>query len=228
MKKFLSLLIITLLAMPAFAKDITIVASPPEGVIKVNGSYYGEGSAKVKVKKDDFVIIEVSAPGYETLTTRVYGRDDRKTIEIKLKEDVILKQTVESSLANQFFSVRVNPDLYTDDPETGHRNSEKAWKLVHNILLNYVDEIQTSDMASGYVQTPYVIKSYVEAGKTLRSRITIKESNIGGDLTFQIKVSSEVAPIQGRNREESYTETTRMIKELEPLISEFQTRLGAK
>ena len=99
MKKFLSLLIITLLAMPAFAKDITIVASPPEGVIKVNGSYYGEGSAKVKVKKDDFVIIEVSAPGYETLTTRVYGRDDRKTIEIKLKEDVILKQTVESSLA---------------------------------------------------------------------------------------------------------------------------------
>ena len=71
-------------------------------------------------------------------------------------------------------------------------------------------------------------KRQVEAGKTLRSRITIKESNIGGDLTFQIKVSSEVAPIQGRNREESYTETTRMIKELEPLISEFQTRLGAK
>ena len=89
MKKFLSLLIITLLAMPAFAKDITIVASPPEGVIKVNGSYYGESSAKVKVKKDDFVIIEVSAPGYETLTTRVYGRDDRKTIEIKLKRVVV-------------------------------------------------------------------------------------------------------------------------------------------
>ena len=38
MKKFLSLLIITLLAMPAFAKDITIVASPPEGVINLSFS----------------------------------------------------------------------------------------------------------------------------------------------------------------------------------------------
>lgn len=227
LKHLLSLLIIAIIAIPGFGKDITIVVNPSEAVIKVNGSYYGEGSAKVKIKKDDFIIVEASCPGYETLNTRIYGKDDRKTVEIKLKEDALLKQTVESSLANQFFTVRVNPDLYSTDPTTGRRNAEKAWKMVHNILLNYIDEIQTSDMASGYIQTPYYIKNYVEAGKTLRSRVTIKETNIGGDLTFQIKVSSEMAPIQGRNREESYVETSRLIKEFEPLISEFQTRLGA-
>lgn len=228
MKHFLTLIISAIIALSASGKDVQIVAYPSEATIKVNGSYYGEGSAVVKIKKKDFVIIEVSAPGFETINTRVYGKDDRKTIEIKLKEDALLKQTVESSLANKFFTVKVSKELYIDDPETGKRNAEQAWKLAHNILLGYIDEIQTSDLASGYIQTPYYIKNYVEAGKTLRSRITIKESNIGGDLTFQIKLSSEVAPIQGRNREESYQETSRLIKEFEPLISEFQTRLGEK
>lgn len=217
-----------LLAVSAYGKDVKIVVTPSEATIKVNGSYYGEGSANIKIKKNDFVIVEASAPGYETLNTRIYGNDDRKTVAINLKEDMLLKQTVESSLANKFFTVKVAKSLYTDDPETGKRNSEQAWKLAHNILLNYIDEIQTSDVASGYIQTPYYIKNYVEAGKTLRSRVTIKETNIGGDLTFQIKLSSEVAPIQGRNREESYQETSRLIKEFEPLISEFQTRLGEK
>lgn len=221
-------LIAVICAISAYGKDVKIVVVPAEATIKVNGSYYGEGSAVVKIKKNDFVIVEAAAPGYETLSTRVYGNDDRKTIEIKLKEDVLLKQTVESSLANKFFTVKVAKSLYTDDPVTGKRNADQAWKLAHNILLNYIDEIQTSDLASGYIQTPYYIKNYVEAGKTLRSRVTIKETNIGGDLTFQIKLSSEVAPIQGRNREESFTETSRLIKEFEPLISEFQTRLGEK
>ena len=217
-----------MVAVTTLGKDIKVVVSPSDATIKVNGSYYGEGSATVKIKKNDFVIVEATAPGYETINTRLYGNDDRKTIEIKLKEDILLKQTVESSLANKFFTVKVSKSLYTDDAITGKRNAEQAWKLAHNILLNYIDEIQTSDLASGYIQTPYYIKNYVESGKTLRSRVTIKETNIGGDLTFQIKLSSEIAPIQGRNREESYQETNRLIKEFEPLISEFQTRLGEK
>lgn len=211
-----------------YGKTLKVVTSPAEATIKVNGSYYGEGTASVKIGRDDFVIIEVTAPGYETLSTRVYGNDERKTIELKLKEDALLKQTVESSLANRFFTVKVDKSLYHDDEETGKRDAEQAWKLAHNILLNYFDEIQTSDMVSGFIQTPYYIKSYIDAGKTLRSRVTIKESNIGGDLTFQIKLSSEVAPMRGRYIGEAYLETTRLIKEFEPLISEFQTRLGQK
>lgn len=211
-----------------YGKTLKVVTSPAEATIKVNGSYYGEGTASVKIGRDDFVIIEVTAPGYETLSTRVYGNDERKTIELKLKEDALLKQTVESSLANRFFTVKVDKSLYHDDEETGKRDAEQAWKLAHNILLNYFDEIQTSDMVSGFIQTPYYIKNYIDAGKTLRSRVTIKESNIGGDLTFQIKLSSEVAPMRGRYINEVYQETTRLIKEFEPLISEFQTRLGQK
>lgn len=209
-------------------KEIQIVVIPSEATIKVNGSYYGEGSAKVTVKKKDFISLECSAPGYETLTTRVYGNDGRKTIEIKLKEDVLLKQTSESSVANNFFTVNVNKSLYSDDPASGKRNAEKAWKMAHNVLLKYFDEILTSDMTSGFIQTPWLYKNYIDAGKTLRHRVTIKEANIGGDLTFQIKLSSEIAPTQARSKEEAFMETNRIIKEFETLVSEFQTRLGEK
>ena len=36
-------------------KDIQIVVIPSDATIKVNGSYYGEGTAKVTVKKKDFI-----------------------------------------------------------------------------------------------------------------------------------------------------------------------------
>ena len=209
-------------------KVIQIVVIPSDATIKVNGSYYGEGSAKVKIKKNDFISLECSAPGYETLSTRVYGNDGRKTIEIKLKEDMLLKQTAESSIANNFFSVKVNKDLYSEDKATGKRDAEQAWKMAHSVLLKYFDEIMTSDAASGFIQTPWIYKNYVEAGKTLRHRVTIKESNIGGDLTFQIKLTSEMAPTQSRSKEEAFMETNRIIKEFESLVSEFQTRLGEK
>lgn len=209
-------------------KEIQIVVIPSNATIKVNGSYYGEGSAKVTIKKKDFISLEVSAPGYETLTTRVYGNDGRKTIEIKLKEDMLLKQTSESSVANNFFSVKVNKALYSDDKKTGKRNAENAWKMAHSVLLKYFDEIMTSDVASGFIQTPWLYKNYIEAGKTLRHRVTIKESNIGGDLTFQIKLTSEIAPTQARSKEEAFIETTRVMKEFEGFVSEFQTRLGEK
>lgn len=227
MKRLIIILISTFLLFNAWGKDLKIVVIPAEATIKVNGSYYGTGSTEVKIKKNDFISIECTCPGYETLNTRVYGSDNRKTIEIKLREDMLLKQTIESSVANKFFTVKENKDLYSDD-ESGHRNSEMAWKMAHNVLLKYFDEIMVSDITSGFIQTPWLLKNYIDAGKTIRCRVTIKETNIGSDLTFQIKLSSEITSIHSSSREETFTETNRIIKELDTLVEEFQTRLGEK
>lgn len=223
--KRISLLLLAMLCISTWAKDIKIVVIPSNAVIKVNGSYYGEGNATLKISKNDFASVEFSCPGYETLNTRIYGSDKRKTIEVKLKEDTWAKVTSQSGVANEFFTVKVSKKLYSIDND-GKRNTENAWKMVHNVLLNYFEEIQSSDMLSGFVQTPWIYKNYVENNKTLRARVTIRESNIGGDLTFQIKISSEEAPIEGRQREESYRETDRIMKEFDTIISEFQARLG--
>jgi len=47
-------------------------------------------------------------------------------------------------------------------------------------------------------------------------------------LTFQIKISSEEAPLIGMSNENSYREVVRILKKFEPLISEFQSRLSKK
>lgn len=57
-----------LIAGSVFAKDIKIVVIPTEATIKVNGSYYGEGSAVLKIKKNDFVSLECSCPAMRRLT----------------------------------------------------------------------------------------------------------------------------------------------------------------
>ena len=225
MRKVILLFLLVILVMPIYAKKITIVVNPNEADIKVNGSLYGQGSVVVDVKKDDFVSMEITCPGYETINTRIYGSDKRKTIEYKMKKDTWLDVTTNSGIVNKYFTVSVAKNLYIDNPD-GTRNTEKAWKLIHNILLNYFDEIESSDIASGFIQTPWYYKNFVENRRTLRTRVTIREAVFGDQLCFQIKILSEVATIEGRNREDAYRETNQIMKEVEPLISELQTRLG--
>ena len=69
-------------------------------------------------------------------------------------------------------------------------------------------------------------KHRIRLNKQIRTRVSVKESNLGGDLTFQIKISSEVAPLIASQRDESFQEIDRIVKDLEPMISEFQARLG--
>lgn len=44
------------------AKEIKIVVIPSNAVIKVNGSYYGEGNAVLKISKNDFASVNSHVP----------------------------------------------------------------------------------------------------------------------------------------------------------------------
>ena len=57
MKKIFFFLFVSLFASVACGKDLKIVVIPSEATISVNGSYYGTGSADVKIKKNDFVSV---------------------------------------------------------------------------------------------------------------------------------------------------------------------------
>ena len=101
----------------------------------------------------------------------------------KLKKDTWTEVTTNSGIVNKFFSVAVDKNLYTVD-ESGRMNPEKAWKLIHSILLNYFDEIESTDMASGFIQTPWKYKNYVENRRALRSRVSIRQTGIDDELVW--------------------------------------------
>jgi len=227
MKKFLLVLIALCLGFVlSEAKDIKISVTPSDAKIYIDGNYVGDGVTTASLKKKDgFLVVKFEREGYVTTEVRVFASDKRSAFSYTMRKDEFFNVSAPSGLVNKYFSVTVSKDLYTVD-ENGKKNSELAWKLIHQILLNYFDEIQTTDFASGFIQTPWQYETFPAADKQMRTRVSVKESNLGGDLTFQIKVSSEVAPLMASQNDESFQEIDRIAKDFEPIISEFQSRLG--
>lgn len=227
MKKIVLLICATLMGVICvWARDIKISAHPSDAKIYIDGNYVGDGVVTASVKKSEgFIVVKIEKEGYVTLETKIFAKDKRNAVSYTLRRDAFYDVSAPSGLVNKYFTVTVSKDLYTVD-ENGKRNTELAWKMIHQVILNYFDEIQTTDIASGFIQTPWQYKSFPEADKQMRTRVSVKESNLGGDLTFQIKVSSEVAPLLAAQRDESFQEIDRISKDFESIISEFQARLG--
>lgn len=225
-KKNLFILMSLFIVSFSYAKNVKITVIPSDAKIYIDGNYVGDGVTTASLKKKDgFIVVKFEKDGYVTMETKYFYTDKRKAVSYTLRRDAFFDVTVASGLVNKYFSVTISPDLYKTD-KNGKRDTEMAWKMLHQVILNYFDEIQTTDIASGFIQTPWQYKTFPEADRIVRTRVSVKESNLGGDLTFQIKVTSEAAPLMGQHNEESYREINRIIKEFEPMISEFQARLG--
>ena len=176
--------------------------------------------------KSDFIAIKLEKEGYLTQENKFYRSDKRNAISYTMRPDKFWEASVPSGLVNKFFTVKVSPEYYTKD-ENGKIDPDRAWKLIHQILLNYFDEMQITDMSSGFIQTPWEYERFSESRQAVRTRVTVKQSGISTEeLVFQIKISSEEAPLVGMSNESSYREVVRILKKFEPLISEFQSRLS--
>lgn len=196
------------------AQKKTITTTPSNAKIYIDGNYVSDGSYMVKFKhNEDFINIKVEYPGYVTKEFRLYKRDARKTIGITLVEDDALEGSTASELANQYFTIRVREDLDVD----------KAWKLLTQVLLDYFNEIKTSDKASGYMNTSWVIQTFPMAEVKVRTKVQIKETSLDG-FAYQIKIFSEIADID--SGEQGFKPWSRVTKKFEPLINEMQTRIG--
>jgi len=234
MKKFIvklvvlvsAFMIVGTMSISARKKTLKISVIPSDAQISVDGNYIGDGVIEVTLDKSDFIAIKIEKEGYITQENKFYRSDKRSAISFTMRPDKFFEASVPSGLVNKFFSVTVSPEFYTVD-SNGKKDAEKAWKLIHQILLNYFDEMQTTDVSSGFIQTPWAYERFSESKQAVRTRVTVKQSGISDDeLVFQIKISSEEAPLIGMSNENSYREVVRILKKFEPLISEFQSRLS--
>lgn len=218
------------LAFSVVAKDkdkvIKITAEPPEAAIYVDNTLvgYGYGEFPRPKKKDHLAIIRIECNEYTTVNSKFYGRDERNALSFKLMQDGFYRASAASGLVNKFMTVTLDPQFYTID-ESGKIDSSSAWKLLHQILLNYFPEIETTDFYGGYLQTPWKYKSFNMSEKQIRNRVTVRDISTPERVAFQIKVSSEVAGSMAARHGE-FVEVDRIPKELEPMLEELQTRIG--
>ena len=206
-------------------KIIKITAQPKEAAIYINNTFTNYGFAEFnRPGKKEIAAIRIECEGYKPLETKFYGSDVRSALSFSLQEDGFYRTTAASGLVNKFLTVDISPDLYVLS-DNDNIDSSKAWRLLHQILLNYFEEIATTDIHGGYLQTPWHHKAFQLSDKQVRTRVTVRDISTPDKVAFQIKVSSEVASAMAARHGE-FTNIDRIVKELEPMLQELQTRLG--
>lgn len=226
--KHLSLLLIALtINTMGFAakKIIKISVVPQEAAIYVNNNLLGYGYAEfTKPKSKDVVVIKIECQEYNTVITKFYGSDKRRALSYTLQQDGFYRSSAASGIVNKYFTIDIDPQYYEID-ENKKIDVSKAWKLLHQILLNYFNEIATTDYDGGYVQTVWQYKQFNLSEKQIRNRVTIRDISTPDKIAFQIKVDSEVASGQAAKHGE-FEAVDRIPKEFEGIIQELQTRIG--
>ena len=227
MKKFIFLfcaLTFTLLSQ-AKPKVIKISVVPQEAAIYINNNFVGYGYAEfTKPKKKEIAIIKIECAEYIPVITKFYGSDKRTALSYTLQQDGFFRSSAASGIVNKFFTILIDPQYYSID-KNNRVDVSKAWKLLHQVLLNYFNEIATTDFDGGYVQTIWQYKQFNLSEKQIRNRVTIRDISTPGRVAFQIKVDSEVASGQAAKHGE-FEKVDRIPKEFENIIQELQTRIG--
>lgn len=217
------------LTMMAGGKDkiIKISVQPQEAAIYVDNTLIGHGYGEFTrpKKKNQVAVIRVECNEYTTANSKFYGGDERNSLSFSLMQDGFYRGSAASGLVNKYITVTLDPQYYRTDAETGKVDVSDAWKLLHQILLNYFPEIETTDFHGGFLQTPWKYKTFNMSEKQVRNRVTVRDVTTPERVAFQIKISSEVAgAMQARHGE--FDEMDRLPKELEPMVDELQTRIG--
>ena len=228
MNKYVLLLMALIIgSFSAFAgkpKIVKVTAEPATAAIYINNELGGYGYAEfTHPKKNQVTVIRIEAPEYKTVNSKYYGDDKREAVSFKLQQDGYYRASAASGIVNKYFTIDIDSMYYNIEGEKV--NVEAAWKLLHQILLNYFDEIGSTDIYGGYVQTPWKFKTFPLSEQQLRNRVTIRDISTPKRVAFQIKISSEVAGALAAKHGE-FTEVDRIPKELEPIIEELQTRIG--
>lgn len=208
------------------AKVIKITAQPQEAAIYVDNNLvgYGYGEFSRPAKKNQVAVIRIECNEYSTVHSKFYGGDERNSLAFKLMQDGFYRGSAASGLVNKYMTITLDPQYY-NVLEDGTVDCKAAWKLLHQILLNYFPEIETTDFHGGYLQTPWKYKTFNMSEKQLRNRVTVRDVSTPDRIAFQIKISSEVAGAMAARHGE-FEEIDRLPKELETMVEELQTRIG--
>ena len=226
-KLFLSLLLLSIFTTTAATKSelsffygkkkVQLGVSETDAEIFLNGKLIGKGGATITVPKNDCVTVIAKKIGY--LTERIEFCNKKKmtsppkTYYIEMQRDDAYDASIQTDIAN------IDIELKCDTMEKG-----KAWKLINQIVLSYIDVIEMTDKETGYLRTAWSLKSFRQ--NTVRTRMIVKESS-SEPLVFKVKLVSEASgiPLTSVKSDELYKEWDRVLRSYSNVISEFQARV---
>jgi hypothetical protein len=198
-------------------KKVQVGVSEADAEIHLNGRLVGKGSAEITVPKGSCVTIIIRKIGWLEDKIEFCNKKGHtappKTHYIEMVRDDSYDASVQTDIANIDIELVVN-----------EMDKDKAWKLINQIVLNYIDVIEMTDKETGYLRTSWSLKTFKR--NTVRTRIIVKEAS-SDPLVFKVKLISETSgmPLTSVKSDELYKEWDRVLRSYSDVISEFQARL---
>lgn len=213
---FLTLTTIEATAEVVGGKKVTIGVSQADAEIWVNGKMVAKGSTEIKVEKNSCANISIRKIGYLEEQLEICNNKTsiwEKSKYFEMKRDDSYDASIQTDIANVDIELIVN----TMDKDT-------AWKLINQIVLNYIDVIEMTDKETGYLRTAWSLKAFKQ--NTVRTRIIVKEASTE-PLVFKAKLISEYSgsALTSVKADELYKEWDRVLRSYSDVISEFQARI---
>lgn len=224
--KFLITILFAIISSTAFAKSVKIVAVPGDAAIYIDNVFAGNGTAMATFSPGQNVfLIKIVREGYVTVETRIQKNDRRNVFSYTLFEDAYVQSSKPSGLVNKYITVTLDPSVYVVDSLKNMVDNAKAWRMLHEILLNYIDEIATTDFSGGFLQSPWAYEKFPISQICSRMRVTVRDISTVSRPAFQIKISCQTAPITAK-RDDQFQEDNRLLTKYDSMIEELQTRIG--
>ncbi|MDA3942546.1 MAG: hypothetical protein PF694_03265 [Bacteroidetes bacterium] len=197
-------------------RKMQVSASENDATIYVDGVKSGTGRVNIVVLDNSCVTVKVEKIGFleETITfcNRKNSAKLPKTYYIEMRRDDSYDASVQLDIANIDMEVRTQ------------KSFDDAWKLMNQIVVNYIDAIEITDKETGYIRTSWEVQSYTQ--NTIRTRIIVK---LGSEdpLAFKVKLVSEISrqPLTSVKADELYREWDRVLRKYANLMPEIQSRL---
>jgi hypothetical protein len=198
-------------------KKIELGVSESDAEIYINGKLIGKGTTVVTVPKDDCVTVIIKKVAFLTERIEFCNKKNMtsppKTYYVEMKRDDAYDASIQTDIANIDIELKCNTI-----------EKDKAWKLINQIVLTYIDVIEMTDKETGYLRTAWSLKTFRQ--NTVRTRMIIKESS-SDPLVFKVKLISEASglPMTSVKSDELYKEWDRVLRSYSNVISEFQARI---
>ncbi|QHI38135.1 hypothetical protein IMCC3317_35210 [Kordia antarctica] len=198
-------------------RKIEFGCSENDAEIFVNGKLLGKGNMELVIPRKDCIVVIVKKIGF--LTEKIEFCNKRnfpkppKSYYLELKRDDSFDASEQTDIANLDIELKCEKITKT-----------KAWRLINQIVLSYIDVIEMTDKETGYLRTAWSAKTFKQ--NTVRTRIIIKQSS-DDPLVFKVKLVSEQSrmPITSVKRDELFKEWDRVLRSYTNIIPELQARL---
>ncbi|QCX01636.1 hypothetical protein FGM00_16520 [Aggregatimonas sangjinii] len=219
MKKLMTTTILLLFvscAMYAGKKKVQFSTSEQDANVFVDGKLMGKGNVQVLIAKGSCVNVRVEKTGF--LTYHIEFCNQKKTTSppksyyMEMHRDDAYDASVQTDIANVDIEIRSKKD------------KDAAWRLMNQIVLSYLDVIETTDKETGYLRTAWQLKTFKQ--NTIRTRIIVKEASLN-PLSFKVKLVSEESrqALTSVKSDELYREWDRVLRKYKDVVSEMQSRL---